>query len=289
MYFIMYIKECKWCGDLIEVEKQPLFALHVANCDSNPNKEIRKRNYSLKFKGVLKSKRIKIEKSCPKCGDTFEIVATESEIRRGKVKKFCSRKCSNSRNFSEETKKKIGKSLMEGGKRFSPNNKGRKYEKRNGILTNEKTYNFTCQHCGSIGKSSKYKKDQKYHKECWLMISGGIKSGSVKNYKSGYYKGFRCDSSYELAFLIYCMEHNINIERNKNGFEYIYEDKKHLYYPDFIVNDEYVEIKNYKSELTDAKISYFPYKIKVYYKENMRTYLDYVKSKYGKNFIELYD
>ena len=34
-----YNKKCKWCEKEIEVEKQCLFALHVCNCDSNPNKK----------------------------------------------------------------------------------------------------------------------------------------------------------------------------------------------------------------------------------------------------------
>lgn len=221
----MYKKECKWCNELIEVEKQPLFAIHVANCKSNPNIEIRKQKSSLKFKGVLRSERIKLEKVCPKCGDNFEIVATESEIRRNKIKKFCSRKCSNSRNLTEETKKKIGKSLIDGGKRFSPDNKGRKYKTRNGILLNSKKNNeFICFHCGEVGKSSNYKKDQRYHKECWLKISGGLKEGTSRG-KHGWYKGYWCDSSYELAFLIYCLDHKIKIERNREGFEYVFEGK----------------------------------------------------------------
>ena len=50
-----------------------------------------------------------------------------------------------------------------------------------------------------------------------------------------------------------------------------------------------VEIKNYKSELTDDKIEHFPHKIEVIYKEEMKEkYLPYVISKYGKNFISLY-
>jgi hypothetical protein len=285
----MYKKECKWCNELIEVEKQPLFALHVANCKLNPNLEDRKRKASLRFKGILKSERIKLEKVCPKCGDNFEILATESEIRRNKVKKFCSRKCGNSRNLTEEAKKKIGKSLIEGGKRFAPDNKGRKYERRNGILlTNKKNNEFTCLYCGEIGKSSKYKMDQKYHKACWLSISGGLKEGSSRG-KSGWYKGYWCDSSYELAYLIYCLESGIEIERNKKGFEYVFENKKHLFYPDFIVEGKYVEIKNFESDLTDAKISYFPHEIKVYYKDTIQPYLKYVKDKYGKKFIYLYE
>lgn len=284
----MYKKECKWCNKLIEVEKQPLFALHVANCKSNPNLEVRKQKASLKLKGVLKSERFTLKKICSKCGNNFEIVATESEIRRNKVRKFCSRKCGNSRNLTEETKYKISKSLIEGGKRFSPNNKGRRYEKRNGILTNEKYNEFICQHCGEIGKSTNYKKDQKYHKKCWLSISGGLKEGTSRS-KHGWYKEYWCDSSYELAFLIYCLDHEIKIERNREGFEYVFENKKHLFYPDFIVDGKYVEIKNFESDLTDAKILYFPHEIKVYYRKTIQPFLKYVKNKYGNNFISLYE
>jgi len=270
----MYKKECKWCNELIEVEKQPLFALHVANCKSNPNLETRKQKASLKFKGVLKSERITLKKVCPKCSVEFDIVATEAEIKKGKVKNFCSRKCANSRDFSEETKKKMSDSL----KGNIPSNKGKK-----------KTYVSICLKCEEKITSTRYKKELKYHKECWLSISGGIKQGSVKNYKSGWYKGFWCDSSYELAYLIYCLENDIKIERNKEGFEYVFECKKHLFYPDFIVEGKYVEIKNFESDLTDAKISYFPHEIKVYYNDTIQPYLKYVKDKYGKKFIYLYE
>jgi hypothetical protein len=60
-------------------------------------------------------------------------------------------------------------------------------------------FEFICQKCGDIGKTSKYNKGQKYHKECWLSISGGLKEGTSRG-KSGWYKGYWCDSSYELAF-----------------------------------------------------------------------------------------
>jgi len=268
----MYKKECKWCEKLIEVEKQPLFALHVANCKSNPSYEEKMLNLSLRLKGKTKSERIKIEKTCNKCGVNFEIVATQSEIRRGKIKKFCSRKCGNIRNFSEETKNKISTSL----KGNIPHNKG-----------NKKIYESICQKCNLTIFSERYNKNRKYHKECWISISGGIRQGSSRG-KSGWYNGYRCDSSYELAFLIYCLENHIKIERNKIGFEYIFKNKKHLFYPDFIVNDEYVEIKNFESDLTNAKISYFPHEIKVMYKKDIKPFLNYTIEKYGKNFISLY-
>jgi len=291
----MYRKECKWCKDIIEVEKQPLFALHVANCKNNPNLEIRKKKSSIKFKGILKVDRIKLNKICPKCSKEFEVKATESEIKRNKVKTFCSRTCANSKEMSDETKEKISNSLKGVGlkeetkikisnslKGIIPKNKGTK-------LINNNYYNeFTCLWCGETGTDERYNKDRKYHKDCWISASGGIRHGSSRG-KSGWYKGFWCDSSYELAYLIYCLDNNIKIERNKKGFKYTLKNKDHLFYPDFIVNGEYVEIKNYRSEMTDSKIESFPYDIEVYYKEEMYKYLSYVIEKYGKNFISLYE
>ena len=89
--------------------------------------------------------------------------------------------------------------------------------------------------------------------------------------------------------MIFNIDNNIKIERNNKGFEYYYNDEKHLFYPDFIVNDEYVEIKNYRSDITDSKLKYFPYKIDIIYKDTIKKYLEYVKDKYGKDFIKLYE
>jgi hypothetical protein len=119
-------------------------------------------------------------------------------------------------------------------------------------------------------------------------VSGGLKEGSSRS-KHGWYNGFWCDSSYELAYLIYCLDHNIKIERNKKYYEYEYEGKIHKYYPDFIVNNELVEIKNYESELTNAKLKSVNEKITIYYRNTIKPFIDYVKQKYGKKFIELYE
>jgi transcription elongation factor Elf1 len=274
----MYIKKCKWCDQDIEVEKQPLFALHVANCKSNPNLDRLKKETSLRFKGVLKSERITVEKKCPRCGDQFEVISTESLIRRNKVKNYCSDECARARIHTVESKRKISESLIKGN--YVPANKGRR--------SNSLKYKFSCIKCGKEGIDSKYRKNRKYHKECWLSISGGIKKGSSRG-KCGWYKGYWCDSSYELAFIIYNLDHGIKFERNKMGFRYEFEGEFKLFYPDFIINGDYVEIKNYKSDLTDAKICNFPHKIDVVYKTDITKYTNYVIDKYGKDFIKLYE
>jgi hypothetical protein len=125
------------------------------------------------------------------------------------------------------------------------------------------------------------------------QLSGGLRKGSGRG-KKGWYKGFWCDSSWELAWVIYNIDHNIYFERNIEGFEYIYNDKKRKYYPDFIVNGVYFEIKgrrNYEKldNENKEKISQFNKILNVLYEKDMKKYLDYVIQKYGKDFIKLYN
>ena len=107
--------------------------------------------------------------------------------------------------------------------------------------------------------------------------------------RKGWYKGYWCDSSWELAFVIYNLEHDIPFERNKKGFPYIYYKKQHLFYPDFIVDGKYVEIKGVMTKKNKAKIAAFPEPITILMEKEMQKYLSYVKSKYGKGFAKLYE
>lgn len=117
---------------------------------------------------------------------------------------------------------------------------------------------------------------------------GGYKKGSGRG-KCGWYKNYWCDSSWELAYVIYCLEHNINIIRNKEKFEYVFNNKKLNYIPDFKIENVFIEIKGYYTEQTKCKTEQFKYNLIVYGKDEMIPILEYVKEKYGKNFIELYD
>lgn len=237
--------------------------------------------------------RITLEQNCPKCGEKFEIKITKSEYKRNKYKKYCSRKCSNGHVVSEDLKKKISESCKNSEKVKIANsviteNRKRAFDEGRNKRRISKSNDFICEHCGELGIDKKGNKNRRYHAECWLKISGGLKEGSSRG-KHGWYKGYWCDSSYELAFLIYCLEHNIKIERNKKYFEYSYEGKKYKFYPDFRVNDVLTEIKNFRSELTSIKLESVNEKIDIFYKDTIKPYLDYVKNKYGKDFIKLYE
>lgn len=118
--------------------------------------------------------------------------------------------------------------------------------------------------------------------------NGGYRKGSGRGIK-GWYKGIFCDSSWELAFVLYCERWNIPIKRNMDRFPYSFEGKLYNYIPDFIVEEEYVEIKGFLTEKNQAKIDQFPHKLKLMLESDMKPILEEIIKLYGKNFVELYE
>lgn len=124
---------------------------------------------------------------------------------------------------------------------------------------------------------------------------GGYRKGSARG-KSGYYKGIWCDSTYELVYLIYNIDNGADIKRNTLKFSYNYNGKTHKYLPDFIVNGELVEIKNFWSEIVQAKLDCVPEKISILYYDDLEEMMSYVDKNYGtwhkrkkNNYEVLYD
>lgn len=107
--------------------------------------------------------------------------------------------------------------------------------------------------------------------------------------KKGYYKGYWCDSSWELAWIIYSLDNHIKFIKNTKKFPYLYNGKIKNYIPDFLLESgEYVEIKGYITDVVNEKIKQFPHKIEVLDLKKMIPILEYVEQKYGKDFIRLY-
>lgn len=119
---------------------------------------------------------------------------------------------------------------------------------------------------------------------------GGYRNGSGRG-KSGWYKGIHCDSSWELAYILYCELHNIEIKRyDGDKLEYVSVDGViHNYIPDFIINNEtIVEIKGFSTEVSELKRAQHP-EILYLDKSYMDEILKQVESKYGTDFITNYD
>ena len=88
------------------------------------------------------------------------------------------------------------------------------------------------------------------------------------------------------------MEHNVNILRNSTPFVYYINNERHTYYPDFIIDNCYYEIKGQHTSQTDIKLNAVKDSgkdIKLLEELDIQPYLNYCISKYGKNFYELYD
>lgn len=112
-------------------------------------------------------------------------------------------------------------------------------------------------------------------------------------FKWGTYKGIHCDSSWELAYVMYNLYHDIEFERCRDHFTYYDKNgKSHEYFPDFIQDGEYIEIKNYSTETVELKLQAVidkGHKIKVLYKKDISLYISYAKNTYGKQYYNLYD
>lgn len=119
------------------------------------------------------------------------------------------------------------------------------------------------------------------------LSNGGYRKGSGRG-KKGYYKGIWCDSSWELAFVIYNLDHGISFSRNTLGFTYDYNGSSHKYYPDFKVGVTHFKVKGFLTQQYAEKLRQFNEKLHVLDKKGIKPYLDYVISRYGKNYIDLY-
>lgn len=138
------------------------------------------------------------------------------------------------------------------------------------------------------GKTKKSWAGRKHSEETKKKLSsnGGYKRGSGRG-KSGWYKGYWCDSTWELAWVIYNLDHGIKFERNKEGFEYEYLGKKFKYYPDFIIEDLYLEIKGHMDKKNLEKIKQFPHKLIIISAKEIDIFINYVKEKYKVNYLPL--
>lgn len=118
---------------------------------------------------------------------------------------------------------------------------------------------------------------------------GGLRVGSGKGIK-GWYKGFYCRSTWELAWLVYQLDHGITVSKCDRYFTYFHENLEHKYYPDFKIESTYYEIKGLRDDRVDSKIAQFPKEetlILIEGYEDNKPFLDYCTDKYGTEFWKL--
>lgn len=104
------------------------------------------------------------------------------------------------------------------------------------------------------------------------------------------YEGVGFDSSWEVAFYIYCKDNNLKIEREKTILQYEDENKiLHKYLVDFTIGNELYEIKSdylLASEDRNKLECMKKNNVNIINKEKIKKYIKYVEEKYGKNYIK---
>lgn len=273
---------CKFCNK--EFNSGQSLGAHIIHCNMNPlshqlDFQLRKKKHLEENNPIEEHNLI-----CEICGNNYKISIRHKQFELGKYKHTCSRSCAskltNLNSNLEEKNKKISNSLH---KEKTLKIKICKYCGKEFIDLKSKS-NFCSDECRLKSKSNK----------CSIAAKennlGGYNPNSIKKHHHGNYKGIHCDSSWELAYVVWCLEHNIKIERCKEIRYYKLNKKICKYLPDFVINDnEIIEIKGYYDKISKIKSEQNP-DIKVLLKNDLIEQLNYVINKYGKEFWSvLYD
>jgi len=115
---------------------------------------------------------------------------------------------------------------------------------------------------------------------------GGPRKGAGRG-KSGWYEGIWCDSSWELAWVIYAIDHSISFTRNTVGYEYEFDGENHKFYPDFLLESgNLIEVKGYFDKRNQAKIAAVD-GLTVLGEKEIKPYLQYAIDKLGTDFVSV--
>jgi len=219
-------------------------------------------------------------------------------------KKFCNRSCSVTysnigRIRAEESKKKISdiRVVIAQNKGYSNNFKNEDGSPKYWTNTRKRTI-VNCSNPYCDNETHVTDSEMGLYKthfcslDCRKKNSGGLRHGSGRG-KKGWYKGYYCDSTYELAYVIYNIDNNVNFKRSEIVIPYSYKNKNHNYHPDFENNSTLIEVKGYHTEQVDAKIKATKeagYNLQMLYKDDLKYAFDYVKDNYKyKNIEDLYE
>ena len=255
------IKVCKYCSKEIEFEKIQQFAGHVSNCILNPNKQekFKKVSETLKsrdYSHLLKSLEYVVE--CQKCNKEYIVKVTPEAYNKKRYKKYCSRSCANSRQFSKESKEKTKEtltnyylnpdnfSLVEQRTLQSINTKSKRQREGVKYKTSkvlEKEIECTCCKKTFISKRTVNNTFSTLcSNECYIKV----KRHNAKGIKRQEYKGQIFDSGYEVEVAKWLDKNSIEWVKDKVIFWEDNRGKQHRYFPDFYLPEYniYLDPKN---------------------------------------------
>lgn len=304
---------CRYCNKGFETSQK--LGAHVRNCGQNPNARLRQKKSLQTQKELydIKNPIIHVKLNCINCGKEYELDVRQKQFDNDAYKKCCSSSCAHSyaAKFADPEKNKSGMKTFAKVRVIHCHKCGKDVNVIGSVSIilcdecKEKTKanpSEKCLICGKDVVNGRKTCCKEHEKELRIQsfknkVSKTHSVGGLRNKggrgKRGWYKGIHCDSSWELAWVIYQLEHNVPFVRNtKICFYYYFNEKKYKYYPDFILQDgTFVEIKGWKSPKWEAKVEQFPsnQKLQIYYHDDLKNIFDYVIQKYGKKYTDLYE
>jgi hypothetical protein len=149
-------------------------------------------------------------------------------------------------------------------------------------------YEVTCAICSKVFRSQGRKTCSK---DCFRKIRSqeALKQLNKGRGKNGWYRGIHCNSTWELAYIIWHLDHEIPIKRCTQNFNYSWKGQIRRYNPDFIVDNHIVEIKGYLDDLAKAKLAAAKacgVEIELLQQKEIQPFIDYVFEKYKPNQLE---
>lgn len=294
--------KCKYCGQ--EFQDKYKLSGHVTRCSTNPNNNVDLYCPHCNKHFTMRSSYTRHVKYC-KSNINAEKYSTTLDKNQYSCK-YCGKICvgrNSLRNHERLCRKNPERKLITYEKcgpidGFNKSGTRIAWNKGKTKDTDERVLQYSCT-LKTGWAEGKYKNKFSHHtEETKHKISAIIKNiCSTRNYslcgkgKRGIYHNIMCQSSWELAYVIYQEDHNVTFERNSKGFSYIYKDEERTYYPDFYLPDSntYVEIKGYYDSKTKSKVEQFDGNLVVLQLSEMKPILEYVENKYGKDFTRLYD
>lgn len=216
-------------------------------------------------------------KLCKECFNSIEF--------KNKGNSFCSHSCAatfSQREFPRKMSDEQKKSLSEIAKQNYKHNPIKRVE-------------IKCNFCGKIFDVLPCHSKRRFcSRKCSNSGSNNSNRGGYRKEagrgKMGWYKGYYCNSTWELAWVIYSLDNGIVFERNLTGFKYLFNNKIMKFYPDFKLPDgTYVEIKGWITPKDVEKITQFKHPLIVLKEREIRPIINYVIEKYGANYYNLYE
>lgn len=143
-----------------------------------------------------------------------------------------------------------------------------------------------CIICGRTFTTTRNKR--KTCSQACLHKDRGQRAGKLRRYGNwahqGMYKGIRCESTYELAFVVWAFDAQLPLIRCKLQIPYLDEDTPRLYFPDFQIGEQIFEIKGYVDNRAIAKLEAakgLGINIEMIDNQGIKKYLHYIKEVYG--------